>query len=362
MRPLLAALLVAAAPAGAAEVDAPLGVRTQGTLRELFLDVTLSDARPPARAALDVRWAAANSWTTPTAVTRGGSTAVLWLDEQADSLTLLARVPWTLLGARGATAIEWRLTQHWGGWTDPIISTWHDVIRVYDFRRRRFGRGEVHLRLGGVDERGALRVDGDRLAPGDLVLRNQLAVLRGGLAEDGRDRWAIALRLDLKAPTGPLADAGGSGGWDAGGAVVATAALTRFSTLHGLVSATAVSRLPPAAIVQPERLQLGAEISLALHGRRWALLLEDRVSSGLLEGGWRYAGGESARRSSGWAASFRPHNQVSIGLRRTGLLGGAFTAWFSEDVTPGSGDPTNDLYYLSNAPDLTIGLGFARAL
>jgi hypothetical protein len=53
------------------------------------------------------------------------------------------------------------------------------------------------------------------------------------------------------------------------------------------------------------------------------------------------------------AALFRPHNQLSVGVRR-----GPFTLWVSEDVTPGGGDPANRLYYLSNAPDIVLGLAF----
>jgi hypothetical protein len=115
----------------------------------------------------------------------------------------------------------------------------------------------------------------------------------------------------------------------------------------------ALSRLPSRAGIQPERLQLGAEVSLVLHGARWALVLEDRVHSRLFEGGWSYSGGEAARRSSAMAALFRPHNQVSVGLRR-----GRFTLWVSEDVTPGHGDPAQRLYYLTNAPDIVLGLAY----
>jgi hypothetical protein len=355
VRPLLLLLLLAApATASPASLDAPLGVRTPGTLRELFLDVTLSDARAPRRITSDLRWSAANTWSTPTVVTRGGRSARIWTDEQADSLTFAPRVPWTIGGLRGASALELRVTAHWGGWSDPIISGWHRVLGVHNYTRGRYPESVARLALAGDGDRAAFSFEGARIAAGDVVLRNQLTVLSGGAAGDPLAAWAVAVRADLKIPTGALASAGGSRGFDAGAALVATRALTPWSTLHAMASVKALSRLPSYAGLQPERLQLGGEISLALHGGRWALLIEDRVHSPLMEGGWSYAGSASARRSTAFPALFWIQNQVSVGVRR-----GALTLWVSEDVTPGGGDPAQRGYYLSNAPDIVLGLAFA---
>ena len=351
MGALPALLLAAAAAAGS---DAPLGVRTQGTLRELFLDPVLADARPPARPALDLRWAAANSWSTPTRLSRGTDTALLQTDGQADTLGATVRLPWRALGISGATAVEARLVQHWGGYTDGVITTWHRVLHVSNYERARHPADAVRIRLG--DERGGgLALSGARLAAGDLAVRSQARLLGRGIAADGeRDRVAVALRLDAKAPLGSFSTASGSGGFDAALGLAVTAELAPWATLHGMASATVVSPLPRRALVQPRRAHGTADLSLALRRGGWTFLVEDRVSTPLLEPGWSYAGTGAGRRASGWFAGFRPQNQVSAGVRR-----GRFTVWFSEDVTPGTDDRAQAVYYLSNAPDFTFGVAFA---
>ena len=56
---VLASLLFSTA--AIAQSRAPLGLRTQGPLRELFLDLTGADARSLAAPELDVRYSIANS-------------------------------------------------------------------------------------------------------------------------------------------------------------------------------------------------------------------------------------------------------------------------------------------------------------
>jgi hypothetical protein len=361
---VIAALALAAATAAAAS-DAPLSVRTPGTLRDLFLDPTISDARPLQRPELDVRWTASNTWSTPTELRRGDTVVLVQTDAQSDSLTLSFRAPWAIvpglpewLASRGSTAIEWRLATHWGGWTDPVISTWHRVIRVYDYQRDGFPRDAVRIRLGAAGAAPAVDVEGTRVAPGDLVLRSQLTLARGGAAADGaRDRWAVATRLDLKFPTGSVSAAGGSGGFDGAAALLATYEVTRWFTAHGMAAVTRVSPLPAGAGLQPRPWQYTGEVSLALRAGAWAFLVEDRVSSSLLEAGWTFPGTQAQRRSSAYAASFRAQNQLSFGVRR-----GPLTFWFSEDFTPGDEDPVQGWYYLSNAPDFALGLTWRSAL
>jgi hypothetical protein len=347
--------------------DAPLALRTQGTFRELFLDPTLSDARAVVRPSLEVRWSAANVWSTPTTFVRGDRTAEVATDEQADSLTFSARLPWSPLARRGAagawlaerasTTLEWRLTQHWGGWSDGTISTWHRVIRVFDFDRGRFSRDALRLRLGAPGAEGAVSVGSARLAAGDLVARTQVVLARGGLTADGdRERWAVALRGDVKAPTGSLDVGGGSGGWDGAAALVGTVEAASRLTLHGMAALAAWSALPEDAVLRVRRWHRSAELSLVARRGAWAFLLEDRVASPVFEGGWSYAGTAARRRASAYTAAFRPQNQVSLGVRR-----GRVTFWFSEDLTPGTGDPKDRWYYLSNAPDIAVGLSLALA-
>src|SRR5205823_1816974 len=90
----------------------PLGLRTQGPLRELFLDVTGADARPIERPELDVRWSLANTWNEPMTLQRGAQLAEQFLDEEADALTLRLRAPWPRFPFVW-TALEWKLTEHW---------------------------------------------------------------------------------------------------------------------------------------------------------------------------------------------------------------------------------------------------------
>ena len=69
-------------------------------------------------------------------------------------------------------------------------------------------------------------------------------------------------------------------------------------------------------------------------------------------------GGDDAYLASGWNADFRSHNQVSFGVRR-----GRFSGWLSEDFTPGS-NPRSVLKWMwvSNAPDVVLGLAFTQPL
>src|SRR3954470_23585207 len=72
----------------------PLGLRTQGPLRELFLDMTAADARPIQRPDFELRWSIANTWNEGMALRRGNEWANQTLDEQADSISLRVRTPW----------------------------------------------------------------------------------------------------------------------------------------------------------------------------------------------------------------------------------------------------------------------------
>jgi len=57
-------------------------------------------------------------------------------------------------------------------------------------------------------------------------------------------------------------------------------------------------------------------------------------------------------------AGFRAHNQVTFAIRR-----GRFTFWLSEDATPGSNSvSTLHFLYMSNAPDVVVGLSFTQPL
>jgi hypothetical protein len=353
---LVLALLLAST-AAVAQSRAPLGLRTQGPLRELFLDLTGSDARSLAAPELDVRYSIANSWNEPMMLTEGSHLATQEMDEQADSITIRVRTPWSRFFGRGlrrlSTAVEARATLHWGGYTDPAIEAWHSLTGAFNFRRDFYANDELHLRFR--DDAGqAFDLSGHgRFAIGDLVLRNQLTALEG-------PDWGVAARLDVKLPTGSLRLAGGSGGFDAGAAVLGTLEPLSWLTLHGLVGLSAFSELACTCSLQPKTWHFTAEISAAASWGMTTFLVEDRVLSPLFPGGWTRepANGDDGLLSSGMFADFRTHNQISFAVRR-----GRFSVWLSEDVTPGS-NPRSTLKWAwsSNAPDVVVGVAFTQPL
>ncbi|MGZ6125686.1 MAG: DUF3187 family protein [Myxococcales bacterium] len=342
MHPLL--LLVIA-------VGGPLGLRTQGPLRELFLDVTGADARPIDRPELDVRWTVANTWNEAMALQRGSQWANQTLDEQADSIALRVRAPWPWF-PKVWTALEWKLTEHWGGWSDGPIESWHSLIGSFNYQRSMFPRNQIHLQY--VDAGGtAFDVRSATLAPGDLTARTQVPLVEGPVA--------LAARFDLKLPIGSLSSAGGSGGVDAGAGLVATWPATSWATLHGLAAVSRFSDLSAPTALQPKRWHFTGEISLELEFLGSTFLIEDRILSPLLQPGWvrpAGSGGDDELLSSGLYADFRAHNQISLGFRR-----GRFSIWLSEDFTPGS-NPQSVLKWMwvSNAPDVVVGFAFTQPL
>jgi hypothetical protein len=105
---------------------------------------------------------------------------------------------------------------------------------------------------------------------------------------------------------------------------------------------------------------LTAEASLEANLGATTLLLEDRVLSPLLQPGWERLpkGGDDGLLSSGLYAGFRSHNQISFGIRR-----GRWSAWISEDFTPGSnGHSVQKWIWVSNAPDVVLGVAYTLPL
>ncbi len=351
-------------------LQGPLGVRTQGVLRELFLDPILLDARPLERVEIDLRWAAANSWSTPTHLLAANDLdeAQLRTDEQADSLTMRVRAPWSRwldggpilpgssrpLWARLGTAVEWRLTEHWGGWSDGAIGGFHHLIGGFDYERDKYAANTVALFLGNLNG-GPVAFDlrSSTFAWGDLVLRNQALLAEGP--------WgALGARLDLKAPTGALARAGSSGGFDGMFGIAGTALLAPAWTLHAMAALSIYSDFAAPILLQPERAHGSFEASLEWNLGAVELLLEDRLLTQLLHGGWTWLqfGGSDGFISSAWAASFRAHNQITLGARFRD-----FSFWLSEDYTPGS-NPRSVIrwVYVSNSPDIVAGLSWTHRI
>lgn len=360
------ALLARAAPA-AAVPDGPLGVGTPGTFRGLFLEMPVSDAHvTPGAGKLEARWWLANDWSVPTRLSKGARVVWVQQDEQADVLQLSATVPWSRFGreswlGRWQTSAEVRIIEHWGGWTDQLIERWHGLIGTWNFQREFYRRNAVHLRLAEEGGTTLAELRHAQAALSDLALRTQGRLAQAAPRLDGTIPWAVALRADLKLPTGRLALLGGSGGIDAGLGLSSTLAPVPWFTLHGQGAVRLVSPLPHGFPLQPETLQWGLDVSAVVRIKdRVALIAEDRLSSRLFRGGWGLAPGEKEPEATAYYGLFRAYNQISGGLRI-----GEATIFFSEDFTPGKrlpNDPGPRWFYNSNSPDVMMGLAWARRL
>lgn len=362
-RPLVA--LLAAAPVAALPVppQGPLEVRTPGSLRDLFLDVVQWDARAVTAPRLDVGWAMANDWSTPTTLVRNGTVVQVRLDEQADSLTAAVRLPWgVILGSakdafarRLATALELRGTWHRGGWSDAAVEAWHRAFSFDDFARPAFPRNQVHLELQGLDAPAPVDIQSATFAFGDVVIRNQLLLWEGGepLAAGLAARTGISLRLDVKAPAGSLSRMGGSGGWDVGLGLEGTWQATSWLVGHAIVSGSYWSGLSGGLPLRPRPFHASAGLSLVALAGEWSFVLEDRWSTPAFQPGWTFveANPEWDVQSSAYAAVAMPQNQITAGVRR-----GPLTFWVMEDFCPGPLPGIGGWFYDTNAPDVAIGL------
>ncbi len=363
---MLAAVALAAppAPARALPSQAPLGVRTPGTLRDLFLDVVQWDARAVTALQLDVGWAVANDWSTPTTLSRGGELVQVRLDEQADSIFAALRVPWgVVLGApegsfarRLASALEVRGTWHWGGWTDGAIAAWHSLFSYNDFARPLFPPDQVNLALSRPGGTTPVDIHSTTFAFGDVVLRNQLLLWEGGepLAPGPAARAGVSLRLDVKAPTGSLSRMGGSGGWDVGLAVEGTWQATSWLVGHAIVSGSVWSGMPGGLPLQPRTFQAGVGLSLVALWGDVSFALEDRWATSVFQDGWQFVQTDPQwnLQSSAWNAVSMPQNQITLGVRW-----GPLTFWFMEDFNIGHvPDLGPRWFYDTNAPDVAFGL------
>jgi hypothetical protein len=358
--------LALAAPARGLD-DGPLGVGTPGAFRALFLEMPLQDARPaPARGRLDVRWWLANEWSVPTALTDGSRLVMVRQDAQTDVLQLSLTLPWARLAPgrgldRWQTTAELRLLERWGGWTDGIISSWHHLIGSTNFSRSHYPAYKVNLQLE-ADRGGSLAsLHHPGLTLSDLALRTQGTLLAGAAPAGGRAPWAVALRADLKLPTGRVEALGGSGGVDAGLGLAATWAPEPWLTLHALGDVRLVSPLPRRFPLQPRTVQWGLDLSAVVRLRDTvALVAETRLVSPLFRGGWSLLPDEPDPQATAYYGLFRPYNQLSGGVRFSDV-----TIYFSEDFTPGrrlSTDSGPPWFYNSNAPDIVFGVAWARAL
>ncbi len=364
--PLGAALALAGAPAPARaeapRADRPLGVPTPGPLRALFLDPPLADVRRGAAPALELRWWAANSWSVPTTLVRAGQSAEVQLDAQTDALSLTAGLGWdrlfpgSALAARLESAVEARLVRHWGGWTDGGIEAWHRLGAYEDFERPAHPRDAVALTLRTPGRPGAA-LTGPVTGLGDLSVRTWLRLAEGDGGDGDRAPWAVALRLDVKLPTGRPADLTGSGSLDVAMGFSASGPLLGWLTGHAQVTAGRAGALPAWSPLQPRRWPLAAEASLVARlGQDWALLLEDRLQSALFERGWRLVPGVTPIQGDAVMAVTRVQNQVSVGARWR-----AVTVWLSEDFMIGSRDLVGSpWFYDQNAPDVVLGIAVAR--
>lgn len=348
---------------------APIGGGTPGTVRQLFLDPKLTDARPIHVRSFSLRLETANNWSVPATMTRGGHEVAVRLDSESDSLALTVRLPWSDWSPGGwrnrvASTVEWRVTAHWGGFEDGGIEAWHDLVGAYNFRRQRYARDAIHLILG---ESGATAFDigSARFSLGDLVIGTQALLASGGVSrvepmEEWEPSWGLTARFELKLPTGSLSSAGGSGGVDAGLSILNTRELTSWLVAHGMVFATVVSPLASRIALQPRRFHAGLDLSLVAVVGRWAFILENRLLTPLMESGWtvRDGGNDHVFISSPAAALFSPHNHFTIGVRYRRV-----TLSFCEDFALGSNPRAQRPYYYNlNSPDIVFALTYSGPL
>lgn len=337
--------LVLAQTLCAARADAPLEVGTPGTFRALFLEQPLGDARGPAGPELAVRWTLANDWSVPTVLARGGQLVQLQNDEQVDALSLRVRAPWSTQGFAARLSSELALSAevHWGGWSDRLVEGWHALAGYGNFEREHFPRNAVNVVLAEQGGRALVDLHGPVATMG-LTARQQLLLAAGHAG-------AVAARLDLAAPTGPVSRLGHRGG--AGLALLASSAATNSLTVHAQAAAALAPELPEAFALQPRRVQASFDASLALRVRSAVLLVEDRLVSPLFAAGWRaLAANPDEVLPTATFAALRWNNQLSFGIRWR-----AATLWLSEDFTPGHVETTGaGWFYNSNAPDLVLGL------
>src|SRR2546428_13250151 len=204
--------------------------------------MTGADARPTDRPEIDIRWTMANTWNEPMTLQRGSDSAEQELDEQADALTLLLKAPWP--GFTNVwTSIEWKVTEHWGGWSDTPIEAWHWLVGAFNYQRSMYPRNKVVLVYRDVGGEG---VNGHSatLAPRELTARTQVSLLDAAVA--------VAARLDLKLPVGSLSRAGGAGGVDVRAGLAATWPNSPLATLHALAAVSRFSNLSAPTSPQPK--------------------------------------------------------------------------------------------------------------
>src|SRR5256712_12047416 len=133
--------------------------------------MTGADARPIDRPEIDIRWTMANTWNEPMTLQRGSDSAEQELDEQADALTLLLKAPWP--GFTNVwTSIEWKVTEHWGGWSDTPIEAWHWLRGGFNYQRSLYPRDQGGFGYRGVGG-GAFNRHSRTSAPRDLSRRAQ---------------------------------------------------------------------------------------------------------------------------------------------------------------------------------------------
>jgi hypothetical protein len=320
----------------------------------LFLEMPLQDARPAPGLRTDVRWWLSNEWAVPTRLRRGDREIRVEQDAQADVLQLSATVPWARVGGPQGwqTTAELRLLERWGGWTDGIISGWHHLIGSTNFSRSLYPGYHAALRLEETGGRPLLALQHPGLTVSDLALRTQ-----GTLIQE--ERGALAMRADVKLPTGRLSAVGGSGAVDAGFGLAATLTPRRWLTVHGMTELRLVSPLPRGFPLQPAPAQWGIDASAVVRlSEHLALILEDRLSSPLFRGGLSLLPAEPDPQSTAYYGLFRPYNQISGGVRFSET-----TIYFSEDFTPGrrlAADGGPQWFYNSNAPDIVLGVCWTR--
>jgi hypothetical protein len=118
-----------------------------------------------------------------------------------ESTVLELGFDWQAL-SRWRFSVDWRLHARYGGFTDPAIEWWHDVLGASNAGREYFdvNRSQWNIKTGG----GAMEGSGTVIAPGDIDLRTVWSFYQG-------KKIVLGAGAAFKIPTGEL-----SGGFSSG--------------------------------------------------------------------------------------------------------------------------------------------------
>ena len=129
------------------------------------------------------------------------------------------------LSERVQVGIEIPYVSHGSGALDSFVWEFHEALGLSQGDRPLRGNGEIDLDI--ISSAGRFRSSRGREGLGDVIARVKVGLVR-------REALALALQVEAKAPTGDEDALLGSGSWDFGAAILATAGARRHWVHAGL--------------------------------------------------------------------------------------------------------------------------------